>query len=134
MDCGDRNIHIGVETVEYRGWKGYRNGVLLQTAASHFDVFVTMDDNLPDQQNLRQFDLAVVVLRARSKNLEDLLDLMPELARRLPEFRPGEALRGRPRFVNTLKCSDGRTSAVGLKRFFSNRAAHFTSVTFRTAR
>ena len=67
--------------------------MLLQTAASHFDVFVTMDDNLPDQQNLRQFDLAVVVLRARSKSLEDLLDLMPELARRLPELRAGEAVR-----------------------------------------
>ena len=84
---------VNVETVEFRGWKGFKNGILLQAAEDHFDVFVTMDDNLPDQQYLQQFDLAVAILRARSKNLKDLLDLMPELERKLPELQPGEAVR-----------------------------------------
>jgi len=84
---------IDVETVEYRGWKGFKNGALLHAAESHFDVFVTMDDNLPDQQHLRQFDLAVAILRAQSKDLKDLLVLMPELERRLPELQPGEVVR-----------------------------------------
>ena len=82
-----------VETVEYRGWKGQKNGALLRVAEDHFDVFVTMDDNLPDQQHLQQFDLAAAILRARSKSLRDLLDLVPELERRLPELRAGEAVR-----------------------------------------
>ena len=84
---------VNVETVEYRGWKGRKNGALLRAAEGDFDVLVTMDNNLPDQQNLQQFDLLVAILRARSKSLKDLLDLMPELERRLPELRPGEAVR-----------------------------------------
>ena len=84
---------VNVETVEYRGWKGHKNDALLRAAEDHFDVFLTMDDNLPDQQDLQQFDLAVAILRARSKSLKDLLDLMPELVRRLPELRVGTAMR-----------------------------------------
>jgi hypothetical protein len=60
-----------VETVEYRGWKGYKNGALLRIAEGHFEVLVTMDDNLPDQQDLQQFGLAVAILRARSKEGEE---------------------------------------------------------------
>jgi predicted nuclease of predicted toxin-antitoxin system len=72
-----------VETVEYRDWKGLRNGALLQTAADEFDVLVTMDNNLPDQQNLEEVDLFVIVLRPRSKRLDDLVDLMPSVHRTL---------------------------------------------------
>ncbi len=82
-----------VVTVEYQGWKGLKNGELLRVAALEFEVLVTMDDQLPSQQNLEQFDLAVVILRARSKTLEHLLEVMPELRRRLAEFRPGQAVR-----------------------------------------
>jgi predicted nuclease of predicted toxin-antitoxin system len=46
--------HFSVEhkvvTVGYRGWKGYRNGRLLKAAAEEFDVLISMDDNLPEQQ------------------------------------------------------------------------------------
>jgi len=38
------------------------------------------DDQLPSQQNLSQFGLAVVIMRAKTKALADLLELMPELA------------------------------------------------------
>lgn len=87
---------VEVATVEYQGWKGFKNGKLLRAAAAEFDVLVTMDDNLPSQQNLAQFDLAIVILRARSKALTNLLELMPELLRRLDQLRPGEAIRVHP--------------------------------------
>lgn len=64
---------IIVQTVEYRGWKGLKNGALLGAAEADFDVLLTMDDNLPEQQRLQQFDVGVVALRARSKRLRDLL-------------------------------------------------------------
>ncbi len=59
-------------------------------------MLVTMDNGLPTQQNLAQFDLAVVVLRARSKRLDDLVPLIPEIERRLPNLRPGQAIRIHP--------------------------------------
>jgi predicted nuclease of predicted toxin-antitoxin system len=87
---------VVVETVQYRGWKGLKNGELLRTAANEFDVLVTMDDNLPYQQNIPAYDLAVVVLRADSKALDDLLPLMPEVRLRLAELRTGDVLRVYP--------------------------------------
>ena len=85
-----------VETVEYRGWKGLKNGALLHAAKKHFDVLVTMDNSLPDQQPLWQFDLGVAILRPSSKTLEALGDLVPELERLLGEIRPGEVVRIHP--------------------------------------
>ena len=90
-------LHFGeavdVETVEYRGWKGLKNGALLRAAQEHFDVLVTMDNHLPEQQPLQQFDLAVVILRARNKSLTELQKLLPELERMLDSLQSGQATR-----------------------------------------
>ena len=85
-----------VETVEYRGWKGLKNGSLLRAAEEHFDVLVTMDNNLPEQQPLRQFDIAVAILRAPSKRLQDLAPLIPKLEQLIAGIRPGAAIRVHP--------------------------------------
>ena len=45
-----------VKTVVEMGWGGIKNGNLLALAAASFDAFITVDKNLPYQQNL--FDLA----------------------------------------------------------------------------
>jgi predicted nuclease of predicted toxin-antitoxin system len=84
---------IQVETVEYRGWKGLKNGALLTVAQDDFDVLVTMDDKLPDQQNLSAYNLAVVVLRAHSKRMSDLVALMPQIAEQVRNPRRGTATR-----------------------------------------
>jgi len=88
-------LHFGpdvrAETVEYRGWKELKNGVLLRAMvdAGDVDVFVTADRNLRHQQNIAALRLAVVVLRPRRKRLPYLLELMPEVMRLLPSLRPG---------------------------------------------
>jgi hypothetical protein len=82
-----------VETVAFRGWKGLRNGDLLRAAESHFDAFITLDNDLPDQQNIPAFDNAVVVLRPVSQGLEHLARLVAELEERIPTLRPGELTR-----------------------------------------
>lgn len=83
---------VEVETVAYRGWKGKKNGELLAAAAEHFDVFITLDTNLRYQQNLSQYDLAVVVLRPRSQALEHLRELVPEVRRILSRLSSGEVV------------------------------------------
>jgi hypothetical protein len=55
-------------------------------------VLVTADTNLRYQQNLTKFDLAVVVLRASTNRLVDLLPLMPEVLRLLPTLQPGDVV------------------------------------------
>jgi len=70
------------------GWAGTRNGDLLKMAAEEFDVFVTVDRNLYFQQNLRDLPLAVIVLRAASNRLHDLLPHVPALQAALTDLRP----------------------------------------------
>ena len=40
-----------VLTVGKAGWSGVKNGKLLALAAAKFDAFITVDKNLPYQQN-----------------------------------------------------------------------------------
>ena len=55
-----------VSTVAEKGWAGVKNGELLQLAAPHFDVFLTVDGSIKHQQNIRALKIFVVTLRAKS--------------------------------------------------------------------
>ena len=79
-------------SVRAMGWSGLTNGYLLQQAEQHFDVFLTGDSNLIFQQNLKKFDLAVIVLDARSTRLGDTAALMPEVLRILITIQSGEVV------------------------------------------
>jgi predicted nuclease of predicted toxin-antitoxin system len=73
------------------GWKGTKNGELLRrTADAGFEVLVTMDRKLRHQQNLRGIPFGIVLVRARTNRLEDLLPLVPALLVAIAEVRPGE--------------------------------------------
>jgi predicted nuclease of predicted toxin-antitoxin system len=83
-----------VMTVKDAGWLGIKNGRLLKLIgdSAKFDVFLTVDKNLPKQQSLRMSPFAVIVLRAKSNRFQDLRPLVLELLRRLPKARAGETL------------------------------------------
>jgi hypothetical protein len=61
-------------------------------APENCEVFVTVDRNLYFQQNIPQFNIAVVVLSARTNRLVDLKPLAPSLIKKLPELKPGEII------------------------------------------
>lgn len=48
-------------------------------ADAHFDIFVTPDRQIPSQQNLVGLRVRIVILRARSNDISDLLPLVPNL-------------------------------------------------------
>jgi len=77
-----------VATVVQAGWSGVKNGKLLALAAAHYEVFVTVDKNLPYQQNASTLPLAVVVLDAVSNELHHLLALIPALEAALTRLAP----------------------------------------------
>ncbi len=70
------------------GWAGVKNGKLLALAGIHFDAFVTVDKNMPFQQNLATLAVALVVLDSFSNELQALLPLLPELERVLGALKP----------------------------------------------
>jgi predicted nuclease of predicted toxin-antitoxin system len=53
-----------VKTAVEMGWGGRKNGELLALAATEFEAFITVDQNLPYQQNIGTLPIAVVVLVA----------------------------------------------------------------------
>jgi hypothetical protein len=78
-----------LRTVPEMGWSGKRNGELLQLmAAANFAVFLTVEQNLRYQQNLKALDIAIVVLVAPSNRLRDLLPLMPKVRAALATIQP----------------------------------------------
>jgi hypothetical protein len=78
-----------VRTVAVQGRVGISNGRLLSLAAADFDVFVTVDRNLPFQQHLPKFDIAVILLRAKTNRITDLVSLVPELVSAIPIAKTG---------------------------------------------
>ena len=80
--------HI-VETVAGRGWSGVRNGELLKRASGEFDVFLTMDRRLPEQQRIAQLPFGVVLLVAPSNRLIHLRPLVPDILKLLPSVAAG---------------------------------------------
>jgi predicted nuclease of predicted toxin-antitoxin system len=52
-----------VRTVRDMGWLGKKNGELLGLAAFNgFEIFITLDKNLRNQQNLHKVDLKFILL------------------------------------------------------------------------
>ena len=78
----------GVKTAVEMGWGGVKNGALLAAAAAEFDAFITVDKNLPYQQNVAALPIAVVVLNAHSNELHALLPLVPRLEEALATLQP----------------------------------------------
>lgn len=78
-----------VKTARQMGWSTTKNGELLAVAAKEFEVFVTVDRNLSFQQQVPAFDIAVIVLRAKSNRLSDLRPLVPQLLACIPVAKAG---------------------------------------------
>jgi hypothetical protein len=81
-----------VLTVEEAGFKGLKNGRLLQTASGQYDVLVTVDQNLQYQQNLKTLVLAIFVLKAKRSTYPMLKLLMPQVLETLEKIKPGEII------------------------------------------
>ena len=59
-------------------WHGKKNGELLELMTlAGFEGFVTMDKNLPSQQNLTNLAISIFVLRGINNKLDTLTDLVP---------------------------------------------------------
>ena len=94
-ECVDRRLATNIQghdvkTVPDAGWAGLKNGDLLSRAQHEFDALVTTDRNLPFQQDLSRFAIAVIVPRAQSNRIADLRRLIPQLLAALPVARRGE--------------------------------------------
>jgi hypothetical protein len=77
-------------TVTAAGWSGIRNGRLLGLGAgAGFQALITTDRGYEHQQNPATLPLPVVILRARSNAMPDVLPLVPQLIKVLTGLSQG---------------------------------------------
>lgn len=78
-----------VTTVVAQGWGGKKNGELLKLTEANFDVFITADQNLQYQINLRRTTIAILILVAKTSRLADLKPLIPAILQTLKDVKTG---------------------------------------------
>jgi len=66
---------------------------LLTLAEGKFDVFVTIDKNIRYQQNLSGRKIAILIIRARSSEIDDLLPELPACIVALDSIQPGQVVQ-----------------------------------------
>lgn len=85
-----------VKTVAEMAWSGTTNTALLRLAAAEFEVFLTVDQGIPYQQNLPGLNLALRIVRAPGNDINDLRPMMPEVLRILETIQPSQVVHVGP--------------------------------------
>ena len=94
-----RGPGLEIQHVEEIGLKGTKNGDLLAALSGACDVFVTGDTNLGHQQNLANYDLAVVLIHPRRLVIDQIKPLIPRAVAAFPAA---------PKHAVTIVGSDAR--------------------------
>lgn len=90
-----RNDFPGHETLTVAevGLNGLKNGQLLSAAVDKgFEVLITVDQRLRFQQNLSQFNLAVIILVTKPCRYSQLKLLVPKALAALEAISSGESV------------------------------------------
>ena len=82
------------QTVRFANLAGLKNGHLLEAAeAAGVDVLITVDQNIPDQQNLGRRRIAIVILCGPTSRLRDLALLVPAASSAIGSIKAGDVVR-----------------------------------------
>lgn len=87
QECG---LDLHISTVTGQGWSGIKNGKLLEICQKEFDVFVTIDQNLPYQQDLKKYTIAIIALKSKSNRYKDLLDFVEPACEKIHTAKTGK--------------------------------------------
>lgn len=63
---------------------------LLDAMVGRFDVLITADQSIPYQNTITGRQLSVIVLRARSNRMSEILPVVPNILSALATIMPGD--------------------------------------------
>jgi predicted nuclease of predicted toxin-antitoxin system len=98
-ECIDQRLRLlfpnhDCRTAGFAKLAGLKNGRLLDAAeAAGFNVLITVDQSIPDQQNLSGRTISILILCAPTNRLNDLAPLVPFATSALASIAPGQVLR-----------------------------------------
>jgi len=97
-ECIDERLRLSFPShdcvsARFAGLAGLKNGQLFDAAeAAGFDVLITVDQNIPSQQNLSGRKVSPLILCAATNRLRDLLLLVPAANDALVSMRQGSVV------------------------------------------
>ncbi len=100
-ECVDERLRLlfpghEAQTARFANLAGLKNGRLLDAAeGAGFDVLITVDQNIPEQQNLLGRRMALMILCGPTNRLRDLEPLVSAAVSALHSIRPGDVVKVR---------------------------------------
>ena len=82
-----------MHTVDDAGFKGLENGDLMKAASGAYEVLITVDRNIPYQQNIAGQNIAVLILAAKRNSYVRLKPLIPRALSALETMKVGDVIR-----------------------------------------
>jgi hypothetical protein len=98
-ECVDERLRLffpghDCQTARFASLAGLKNGDLLEAAeAAGFDVLITVDQSIPEQQDLAARKISLVILCGPTNRLRDLELLVPAAVSALRSIGRGETVR-----------------------------------------
>jgi len=98
-ECIDERVRLlfpghDCQTARFAEFTGLTNGQLLDAAeAAGFEVLVTVDQEIPEQQNMVGRRISILILRAPTNRLRDLEAIVPAALSALQAIQPGAIVR-----------------------------------------
>jgi predicted nuclease of predicted toxin-antitoxin system len=98
-ECIDQRLRLlfpghDCQTAGFANLAGLKNGRLLEAAeAAGFDVLITTDQSIPDQQNLARRRISLIILCGPTNRLQDLEPLVSAAVSALRSIGRGEVVR-----------------------------------------
>jgi predicted nuclease of predicted toxin-antitoxin system len=98
-ECVDERLRLRLpghecQTARFANLAGLKNGDLLLAAeAVGFDILITVDQNIPDQQNLGERSISLVILCGPTNRLRDLEPLVPAVLSALGSIGRGKVVK-----------------------------------------
>jgi predicted nuclease of predicted toxin-antitoxin system len=80
-------------TVPEAGFAGKTNGELLLLADNRYEVFVTLDKGVQFQQNVAGRTFGIILIRAKSSRVADILPHIPACLIAIRSIRPGQVIQ-----------------------------------------
>jgi predicted nuclease of predicted toxin-antitoxin system len=97
-ECVDERLRLlfpghDYQTARFANLAGLKNGRLLEAAeAAGFDILITVDQSIPDQQNLAGRRISLVILCGPTNRLRDLERLAPTAISALSSIGRGDVV------------------------------------------
>jgi predicted nuclease of predicted toxin-antitoxin system len=94
VNAGLRAMFSGhaVKTVAEVGWRSSGDGQLLTYAQAHFDIFVTIDQKLEHQHDLKKLKLGFIIIRVPSNEIASYQPLFGQIEEAANNVRLGEVI------------------------------------------